>query len=54
VQWHPEFVRADDTHLLDDTPLRTEFLASVARRRATTPATDEVRAPEGAAAPCAS
>lgn len=33
VQWHPEFVRADDTHLLDDAPLRAEFLANAIRRR---------------------
>jgi putative glutamine amidotransferase len=27
VQWHPEFRRTSDAHLLDDTPLRAEFIA---------------------------
>jgi putative glutamine amidotransferase len=26
VQWHPEFRRTEDAHLLDDTPVRTAFL----------------------------
>jgi putative glutamine amidotransferase len=47
VQWHPEFVRRDDTHLLDDTPLRAEFLASAVARRAGTVATPS-SSPKGA------
>lgn len=37
VQWHPEFVRPGDDHLLDDRPVRAEFLAAAERRRAQTP-----------------
>jgi putative glutamine amidotransferase len=33
VQWHPEFRRTVDEHLLDDTPLRAEFLAQCHARR---------------------
>jgi putative glutamine amidotransferase len=34
VQWHPEFRRPEDTHLLDDTPLRTELVARARQVRA--------------------
>jgi putative glutamine amidotransferase len=48
VQWHPEFVRPIDTHLLDDTPLRAEFLtrAIADRDRVGRPATPS--GPKGA------
>ncbi len=34
VQWHPEFQRPDDTHLLDRAPLMEAFVAACARARA--------------------
>jgi putative glutamine amidotransferase len=33
VQWHPEFRRPTDAHLLDDTPLRAAFVAACRARR---------------------
>lgn len=33
VQWHPEFRRATDDHLLDDRPLRDEFVDRCRARR---------------------